>query len=465
MKYMDNKLLLIFLVFLLMPMNTFMIIPANKLQSISNDNEEFNSKHSNEARWTVMMYLAYDNHQSKNKNHIFKALTNTGSTNDINIIALYDGNNKDDTCYYYARKNKLEPLLWDELESNLADKDTLQKFISLTIQEYPAQHYAFFIQSTHGSGWQGLGCDMDGELSLRKISFLSLLDYSDSLKNVTNNGINKIDIMGFEICVTGSLEAAYQIAPYVHYMISNQEHSFNNDSLFKGIDTEWNFTTTLDIVANNPMISPEHYSKEIVESFKPKTLSSKIFFKFKAPNWYPIVVYKTDLSASNLSSIQNLIDNIRNLSDFLINNMNQCRDDIKKARLDTREYGKQYNKLWWLSFYTLYLQIDQLGYDCFIDLYDFAEKLNNITDSEQLSIICTKIMNNINNLIMITNCVTDDSTHGFSIYFPELKCQYDQFIWRTPINSKFKINPIPYCSICFSKATNWNILLEKYLNI
>lgn len=54
-------------------------------------------------------------------------------------------------------------------------------------------------------------------------------DYKTVLQKITDQLGKKIDIIAFEICVTGMIEVAYQMSSYVDYMIGTEEHGFGGD--------------------------------------------------------------------------------------------------------------------------------------------------------------------------------------------------------------------------------------------
>lgn len=417
------------------------------------------------AKWTVMFYCAFDNHRASEKEFTFNLLSSVGSGDDFNIVMLYDGKTNGDTAYYYVEKDLLLPLAWYEAESNMGNSQTLKNFLELSMHNYPANHYALFVGSTHGSGWQGLGCDTSGTGSSSTLSLIDMSDYKDVLQKVTNNGIDKIDVVAFNICVTGSIEAAYQMAPYANYFVANEEHGFGGDEYSDdGTPLEWNFTNFLQELKDYPDMLPENFAKSIVNTYEPGVYTNKLFNR-KAPKWYPITVFETDLSATNLSKMDQLGKTITELSKDLKENMPECKKDIKTARSEVREYGKLYRKFWWLPSILYPLQLDPLGYNCFIDLYDFVEKLKELTENTDISVSCQAVMDAMDISVIAEVSLPNDPSHGLFIYFPQFKSQYDQSIWRAIGNPDFKTMSTLYESLEFSKDTGWDEFLKLYLGV
>ena len=151
-------------------------------------------------------------------------LTKIGSSNNFNLIVLKDGDKIGDSRLYYIKENGLinlsEQYNWPT-ELNMGNANTLKNFLSLIRDNYPANHYALIILSEHGSSCQGVCCDQD---SWNDFSIISIPEFAEVLKDITYNGSEKIDIIGFMPCITGMIEVAYEIAPYTRYMIASEEH-------------------------------------------------------------------------------------------------------------------------------------------------------------------------------------------------------------------------------------------------
>ncbi len=422
---------------------------------------------STNAKWTVMMYCAFDNHRDLETNYTIKSFTDIGSDTNLNIVVLLDERAIDDTRYLYIEKDGVVPLPWSESESNMGDPGTLESFLDLTMASYPADHYALFVLSAWGSSWQGLGGDTAGTDSSRYLSLITLPDYTNILKNVTDNGSKKIDLVGYDICVTGSFEAAYELAPYVKYMVSTQEHGFGYGEFSDyGKPLWWNYSYFLQQLKDNPDMTPEQFAISTVDYYVPGTSTEKIFFFIKAPKFYPVVKFHTTLSAANLSKADEISNAVDLLASSLKDRLSEIKKEIKSARSEVREYGKLYKRFWFLPWQISYVfRLDSLGYDCFIDLYDFAEKLKEKTSVTEIKNACDAVMGAFDKAVIANKAEPTDPSHGFSIYFPQLRCQYDQSIWRSVGVKNFRKIPSPYEDLRFSKDTSWDEFLRAYLKV
>lgn len=444
-----------------------MLSSATTANVLSNERQNSNLTEScTSAKWTVMIYFACDNARHTLTDESLEMLTDIGSNDDVNIVALVDGKVEGDTIRYHIHQDLLEPLLWYDVESDMSDPLTFQRFLELTKFQYPANHYALFTLSAWGSGWQGAFSDTHGTGGSKTLSVITMPEVSEVLKKITDDGSEKLDVWGIDVCVPGMVEVAYEIAPYVDYMVANEEHGFEGDISEEGYELGWNYTHFLQELKNNPDMSPEDFSILIVDCYQAGTRISKLFkIKITPPKWYPITIFYSTLSAIDLSKIDQINTSLNTLASKLKDNLEQVKPEIKNARAKTREYGKLYRKFWWLPIIIVWLQIEPLGYDGFIDLYDFVDKLKNETTDTEIQNSCIMVMDALDEIVIANEALPNDPSYGLSIYFPKLRCQYDQSLWRGGGNPEFNKIPSPYENLQFSQDNLWDEFLREYLKI
>jgi len=467
-KIMQNKKIMVILIIMLL-IFTATVSSANIISSNKSDIVKSTeiSKSSTNAKWTLMMYCAFDNHRDAEKEFTFDIFKSVGSSEDVNLVALVDTRSVGDTNYCYIQQDLVIPLSWYESESDMGHPDTLKRFIELSKNQYPADHYALFVLSTHGSSWQGLGGDTHGTGSSSDLSLINMKDYKDILTDVTNNGSDKLDVAAFEICITGGLEVACQISPYVNYMLSTEEHGFGGEDGLseEGTVLEWNYTSFLNELRFNPDMTPEEFVSFVVGSYQAGTYVSTVL-GFNMPEFYPIKKYYTTLSATNLSKSDQLKNDVSTLAEKLTDNLPDVKPNIRKAREDTREYGILYPRFWWLpTTLSFGLAYEPWGYDCFIDVYDFSSRLREEVDVQEVKDACTNVMNSLDEAIIASESLPTDPSYGLHIYFPQLRCQYDQSIWKGMKNPTFRNIPVKYEELDFSEDNVWDEFLKTYLNI
>lgn len=387
-----------------------------------------------QKKWTLMFYMATDNKMYDHAKQYLRDLTKV-KNNNINMIALIDGYENNDTRLYQISE-KLMRLKWEN-ESNTGDAKMLEKFCKFAMSNYPAKHYALLIISV-GPGWQGICPDYrHGYINFPLISIPSLA------KVLKNTG--KIEVVSLAACLQGMIEVAYEISSYADYMIAME-----SDNAFLDI---WPSIEALKNIGNG-----EDFAKAIVRSYQPKVYHpiynpiAKFFDRlpFKKLN---IVTINTSLFAINLSRIKPIVESIDGLSKLMMNT-----SEWKKARLQANEYGKWSPK--YKIFYPIYdyLSLEIYAYDCNIDLYDFVSKLRNYTSNVDIKKECQSIMDGIKRAVVEGNKIEGDASHGLSIYFPEHARLYDQFILYGKI-------PYPYEKLMFASDTSWDEFLKMVLKV
>ena len=476
----ENKIRIItFLTVLL-----FLSIQVNAF-SIDVNNKNIKSEVTPIKKWTYLTYASWDatigNSLVKNDTqHLLDIMKSIGSDENLNIVMLLDSMFPDDeTKLNYFEKDNIIDLTWDEKDSDMGDKDTLVKFVKKVKTEYPAENYALILSSPRGMGWQGICHDDDTAKartqSLFELKNMDMPELSSALREVTNNGRDKIDVIGFATCITGSIEVAYQIAPFANYMVASEE---NMQSFTSNQKYAWPVNKSLNILKNNTNISAEEFAKCIVKNFHAaKNTSAYIgipFIKRKVN-----VPVDTTLAAVNLSKISEVAVSIDNLASSLIDNMRFYKKKIKEARLEARKFGPWYART--VLGYFLYLPVfmniyEKLGIpffmDVWVDPYHFSELLSasidsDDPDSDSITDECYAVMNAINNSIIALNVSEGDNAHGLHIYFPSSAQRHNKHLWYIGLKDIYILRRAYACyeDLDFAEATSWNEMLYKVYGI
>lgn len=424
------------------------------------------------ADWTVMYYVCGDlKWFGKDPEKIIENLTKIGSTNKLNIVVMSDGTKIGDTKLYYINTTGKKEVLnekygWPD-EVNTGNPNTLRLFCKQMMDAYPAKYYGLVIVAPGGTGWQ-----------VRPLTDThprehgpSMPVFGETLREITDDGTRKIDVINMNSCVLGMLENAYEIAPYVNYMTASEDHVPDGTHCVQRF-----YKATWDL-RNNTKLTPKEYANRTPIRHNPMANFSldvfitfagrespltKLLNKLLFPELHTISMHSTS-SAVNLSKIHNLTQAVDDLSSILILNLHDkgIKEAIKTARQNVREYGKATPKF--LVFLRRYfykkLPLEIFAYDCFIDLYNFAELLSEHVDNTEIKNTCYSVMEKLEDAITANTIVPGDDSHGLSIYFPSHKILYNRYVGRG------KNPPSPYEELQFSKDTNWDEFLREYLNI
>ncbi|MCG8571971.1 MAG: clostripain-related cysteine peptidase [Spirochaetes bacterium] len=210
-----------------------------------------------EKKWTVMVYLDGDNNLSSYANGDIDEMKEVGSTDDFNIVVLWDNSSSIHGYYYIEENNAL--LLEDLGEVNMGDDQTAIDFVDYTVDNFPAEKY-FFIYWNHGGAvdrsFQGPSrgvCwdDTNGGDHLTETEQENIVQY------MSNKIGDKIDIVGYDACLMACAEIGYLNSFYADYLVASEETE-------PGYGWDYVF---LDAIKSNPNISASALSNAVLNSY------------------------------------------------------------------------------------------------------------------------------------------------------------------------------------------------------
>lgn len=359
--------------------------------------------------WVVMMYLVGDNNLSAAQGQVLQAIRQEGASDQVGITLLIDQIAVGDTRLYYLNGTTLLQQSW-ESESSMDDPDTIVQYVTKVKNDLPAAHYALFISSNKGSGWQGVCWDDHGRGQM-----ITMPELLEALNQITGNGAEKLNIVGIETCMTGNIEVAFQINSCVDFFIAYPECAMLG---------EWPYVQSLDDLKTTPTMTPGQFATTMVNHF--------------IPHDYPQYRMKTTMAATDLSYLPTLKNQINDLGVFFLDHL----DDYKTQITTALESARVYARLWWIDYY--------------IDLYDFLDHCT-ITDSEFIS-LKNSIKGTMDTAVIANVHLPDDPAHGLSIYFPRRAGDYNDSL-------RYPTLPSPYEATRFAIDTQWDEFLKTYLGI
>lgn len=464
------------------------ITSANLLNTDKNTNTDvLETNKENIAEWTLIHYLCFDNHHEsyelEQKMNDFKKI---GSNNDFNLIVAKDAVETGDSAVFYIEKNNAVNISnefnWPK-EVDMGSPYTIKTLIQKVKENYPSKHYGIILYTDYGSGWQGVCRDTNNGKD-NGLPLMTIPELANVFKETSNNGVDPFDLVVIRTCISGSLETAYELYPYVKYVVFSQEHML--EPLDKGLEYTFQYKKSTWYLKNNTNATPEEFAEKMVDFYNPTDFPLWVLYTYEiiykkgemspflklfsniATNFlnnlknpdYHVASLHTTLSAVNVSKLNNLKESLNNLSEKLILH---CEDEeisssLEKARKNVRSYGHFYPKTPDISSLAMMLLINKVTFGSYIDLYNLAELLKNSTDDQQIKNLCVDLIDDINNSVIRNTCVEFDDSNGYSIYYPEEKDLYNRYIWNNEFDPDYE-------GLKFSKDTLWDEFLKNYLNI
>lgn len=267
--------------------------------------------------WTILMYIdgadleQLSGFASKEIKEIVNANVTSENIDNANIIIQTGGSffwsdrnvKADKTQRFILNKDKGLTLLEETDRQNMGDSATLIDYLEWGIQEYPAEKMGVIFWN-HGSGIQNGVCTDP----CFQFDSLSLAELEYSFSTACNKLNRRFDLIGFDTCLSGSLEYANVLAPYANYMVASAETEPADG---------WEYTTIVNTLLENPSIEPKDLGKTICDSYY-------AFFEAKSKN----KLKDLTLSVYDLDKVDNVCIENNYLSKYMYDNVIQDQNNI-----------------------------------------------------------------------------------------------------------------------------------------
>ncbi len=338
---------------------------------------------------TIMLYLVGTDLESQNNaaSYNLDVLMNAGvDTSKCNFVVFTGGCRSwgfsaiptdahsvlllDNDSFYFVDMFEL---------SNMGDPGTLTAFLNYTYETFPAEKYSLILWDHGGGPMLGYGVDemFDGDL-LTMSELRKAMDDSVFSKQ-------KLEWIGFDACLMGSIETAGVFADYAKYMIASQEV----ESSFG-----WDYTAFKDIAENNSdgAEAGRLICQKTVESLK----------KLGAPYEYQSTATMSCMDLSKFSTVEDAVDD---LFDSAENDIKENYVTYSKSRHTMYEYGSAFS---------------DMNYDL-VDLKSVAQSLRSLYPSK-----ADALSSAIDSFI--TANVTDNNySNGVSLLYPYSETYYYEY--------------------------------------
>lgn len=373
-----------------------------------------------------MVYLDADNNLEDVGIENFLNMAQVGSTNDVDIVVLFDRSSSYDARYsdwsstkrFHVEKDMTPDAAngVDLGELNMADPATLTDFVKWADATYPADHYFLDIWD-HGLGWQGVATDDTPQPNDR----MTAVELGSALADIRTYLGRPLDILANDACRM-TLEIMYQASPYVSYMVGSEK-----DEPAAG----WPYNTVLGALTANPAMDAIQLGTALVDRYVQS---------YTYPNTSSYSVAMALVDSSMLAGV------VSNLSDFVsaVNySLPYFVNSVVEARNESEHYeGNQ-------------CSFPMQGDD--YDLADVAAKTGTMVESGRVISAATKLVGSIQNAVLherhmnlanAINCVKARNATGLSLWYP----------WS--MGSRMK----DYGELALSKDSLWDEHLRTYHN-
>lgn len=156
---------------------------------------------------------------------------------------------------YIIEKGKLK-FIEDVEQDSMGKTSTLTGFLQWGIENYPAEKMGLIFWDHGGGSITGVCFD-----ELEDEDSLSLREIDAALLSLLENGqlTDKLEFIGFDACLMGTVEAANIAASYADYMIASEESEPGSG---------WDYTAIGNYLAEHPDSDGAELGKTVCDSFK-----------------------------------------------------------------------------------------------------------------------------------------------------------------------------------------------------
>ena len=232
--------------------------------SINRNNKEL--KAMGEDTWTIFMYVTGTDLEAlyEKATTDFKEMWGADFKNynedKVKIIIQTGGCDKWRTKGISSKKIQRYMLQYNELKlleeksnDSMGDEKTLYDFLNWGVSNYPAEHKGVVFWN-HGTGVsQGVCCD-----AIHNNDTLMLSEMECAFARVSKNMTDKFELIGFDTCLSGSLEYANVLAPYGKYMVASSDVEPGDG---------WYYTDILNYLFRSPDATGEDLGRAIVDAY------------------------------------------------------------------------------------------------------------------------------------------------------------------------------------------------------
>lgn len=366
------------------------VVSCGGSKSSGNSDEQVTPEAPEKGAWTFMVYMAADNNISNAAKADINEMESIGSSGDVSIIVQAEFNKDESPGLPVSTvrgrvlqdKDMVNIGSWYTEIGNkdMTDPETLQEFITWSVENYPAERYVLVLWS-HGAGWKteevspllvkGMMTDTTSSESSH------LMSLTEIARAVKDSGV-VFDIINFDSCLMGMYEVACELSGLASFLVFSETlYPVNGDAY--------------DTILQELMAEPSMDGAKLARTTAAKC---REFYASKG-----ITMTK---SAVDMAQIDRIQDDISSLSQYLSEHLAAEKSHVEDARIAS-------------------VSFENAGHH---DLKDFLQKLDGLTTDQDLKVIIAGLLETLTQAIIANEVFTADpadaiaGSQGIAIYLP-----------------------------------------------
>lgn len=361
----NHKPLIAFLVLVFIVFGVLVFLTKDKIFNSSN------------GKRTIMVYMIGSDIESKyhGATKDISEMRDSGVDFDkVNVLLYTGGATKwhsydipnDKHAIFRVTSEGLEKLAEYDNSNDMTNPENLSYFLKYGYDNYKADYYSLILWDHGGGPIYGYGSD-----EYHSYDSLTMDKIKKGLKDSPFGPENKLDFIGFDACLMGSIEVAHSLVDYTDYMIASEESEPGNGWDYSFLGDVTGSTDTLDI------------AKSVVDHY------DSYYAKYK-------YITGVTLSVLRLNKLDNVELYLNKLFVNLDGNLDLDYSSISRSRSYSKSFGRDSGEYY---------------YDL-VDLVDFISRLPSKYNEDVSN------LNNAINDFVVYNKTDLKESNGISIYFP-----------------------------------------------
>lgn len=428
----------------------------NKYSLATNNNKK--------AEWLILYYINGKNNLVSHALEDFFEISSIGSSDSVKIVVQLGRPEKNNPPSHegwsgvkrYIVEKGMKPDTKSQAmhvgeaktpSGDMGNPETLESFIDWAVQRFPARRKILIIWN-HGQGWRFQASKSNDKFAAatrapnsKEIASMADAPVIGMFKSVSSDDDNgsilynkqiqktlekcaakgtRFDIVAYDACLMAMVETAYSLRKLTDILVSSQE-------LEPGAG--WEHSTVLKSIVSRPTMTPEEFSKVIVDSYQERYGNN----------------FMTTMSAIRLVDFDLVTEKISSASAAIRIDHRQSFRTLEKERANLRAFA----------------DFEGLGFsvDCETLFERIANASNNPIVAERSKQTAEAIRRTIIANYASTECKAY-SPRGIAIYFPESKLEFYRDHNREGYlrSNKFQV-------VDFVVDNEWALLMKDYLNL
>lgn len=262
-------------------------------------------------KWLFIVWMAADNNLYYYSEDDLSEMRNASGS--VSVVVVYDGVEIGDGVLVLDENGNWQAVVgMVGIDFNSGSYTNLEAWLEMILNQFDADRYALVIWD-HGSAWIGDSY----YISTKAVGFdetrgtaIAVADLRKALENVLSG--DKLDILGFDACLMGSLEVVYELRNTADYIVAS---SFNEPA------EGWDYSFLGEIA---PDSTPLDVARMIVDSYR---------------EYYSSDTYQNELSLAvyDTSQVEEFVSALNLFTEDLkadLNKVNQIYGEVVKSYVD-----------------------------------------------------------------------------------------------------------------------------------